>query len=150
MYDTPKEDTGRTGLYNEQEALTPDPGTEADSLVDNNPFAYSRGQLEKIFNPKKLGNFQALGGLQGIASGLQAHQITSRSVDEQPLDGPVRFNEASTQTKPDERVYEIHGYLGNESARHISAPRPVAALGDTGGQVKLHHRVVRQSMLFSH
>ncbi|KAL5001069.1 hypothetical protein BDV10DRAFT_160581 [Aspergillus recurvatus] len=55
----------------EQEgALRPDPGTEADFHVDNNPFAYSPGQLNKLLNPKSLPAFVALGGLAGLANGL--------------------------------------------------------------------------------
>ncbi|KAL4762797.1 uncharacterized protein BDW70DRAFT_149001 [Aspergillus foveolatus] len=56
----------------EQEgALRPDPGTEADFHVDNNPFAYSPGQLNKLLNPKSLPAFVALGGLPGLANGLR-------------------------------------------------------------------------------
>ncbi|KAL4973546.1 hypothetical protein BDW66DRAFT_153732 [Aspergillus desertorum] len=56
----------------EQEgALRPDPGTEADFHVDNNPFAYSPGQLNKLLNPKSLPAFVALGGLTGLANGLR-------------------------------------------------------------------------------
>ncbi|KAL4932534.1 uncharacterized protein BDV17DRAFT_279680 [Aspergillus undulatus] len=52
------------------EALRPDPGTEADFQVDNNPFAFSPGQLNKLLNPKSLPAFVALGGLPGLVSGL--------------------------------------------------------------------------------
>ncbi|KAH9437191.1 hypothetical protein MCOR02_000847 [Pyricularia oryzae] len=45
-------------------ALRPDPGTEADFKVDNNPFAFSPGQLGKLLNPKSLDAFRALGGLK--------------------------------------------------------------------------------------
>ncbi|RDW58550.1 Calcium-transporting ATPase [Aspergillus mulundensis] len=55
----------------QEEALRPDPGTEADFHVDNNPFAYSPGQLNKLLNPKSLPAFVALGGLAGLANGLR-------------------------------------------------------------------------------
>ncbi|KAL4907051.1 hypothetical protein BDW74DRAFT_176652 [Aspergillus multicolor] len=55
----------------QEEALRPDPGTEADFQVDNNPFAYSPGQLNKLLNPKSLPAFVALGGLTGLANGLR-------------------------------------------------------------------------------
>ncbi|KAL4938019.1 hypothetical protein BDV06DRAFT_63326 [Aspergillus oleicola] len=51
-------------------ALRPDPGTEEDFHVDDNPFAYSPGQLNKLLNPKSLPAFVALGGLPGLVSGL--------------------------------------------------------------------------------
>src|SRR5882757_10995632 len=47
-------------------ALRPDPGTESDFQVDNNPFAFSPVQLNKLLNPKSLQAFVALGGLLGI------------------------------------------------------------------------------------
>ncbi|KAL4982207.1 hypothetical protein BDW68DRAFT_195555 [Aspergillus falconensis] len=66
----------------EQEgALRPDPGTEADFHVDNNPFAYSPGQLNKLLNPKSLPAFVALGGLTGLANGLHTDLSAGLSTD---------------------------------------------------------------------
>ncbi|KAH7012260.1 E1-E2 ATPase-domain-containing protein [Microdochium trichocladiopsis] len=47
-------------------ALKPDPGTEADVELDNNPFAFIPGHFDKLVNPKSLAAFRALGGLKGI------------------------------------------------------------------------------------
>ncbi|KAI9376134.1 cation-transporting atpase [Aspergillus egyptiacus] len=55
----------------QEEALRPDPGTENDFIVNENPFAFSPGQLNKLLNPKSLPAFVALGGLSGLVSGLQ-------------------------------------------------------------------------------
>lgn len=63
-------------------ALLPDPGTEADFEVADNPFDYSPGQLNKLLNPKSLDAFRALGGLQGLARGLHTDVNTGLSVDE--------------------------------------------------------------------
>ncbi|KAL4816231.1 hypothetical protein BDW67DRAFT_55649 [Aspergillus spinulosporus] len=66
----------------EQEgALRPDPGTEADFHVDNNPFAFSPGQLNKLLNPKSLPAFVALGGLTGLASGLRTDLTAGLSTE---------------------------------------------------------------------
>jgi Ca2+-transporting ATPase len=62
-------------------ALRPDPGTEADFHVENNPFTFSPGQLNKLLNPKSLPAFRALGGLEGIEIGLQTDVTSGLSVD---------------------------------------------------------------------
>jgi len=82
----------------DEEALNPDPGTEKDFERENNPFAFTPGQLGKLFNPKSLGAFRALGGLTGIEKGLRTDRNTGLSVDEQHLQGQVSFKEATTTT----------------------------------------------------
>lgn len=47
-------DLGPTEILNDKDALKPDPGTEADFEVDNNKFAFSPGQLAKLYNPKSV------------------------------------------------------------------------------------------------
>lgn len=76
------------------EALHPDPGTEADFVVDNNPFAFSPGQLNKLLNPKSLSAYRALGGLQGIARGLQTDIHSGLSADETNVRHKISFDEA--------------------------------------------------------
>ncbi|KAI8300070.1 hypothetical protein K4K59_001833 [Colletotrichum sp. SAR11_240] len=83
-----------------EEALKPDPGTEGDFKVDNNPFAFSPGQLNKLLNPKSLAAFRALGGLNGIASGLQSDINTGLSVDETAAPGTVSFQDAVSPISP--------------------------------------------------
>lgn len=58
-------------VLSDEDALRPDPGTEAAFHVENNNFAFSPGQLGKLYNPKSLGAFHALGGLEGIEKGLR-------------------------------------------------------------------------------
>ncbi|KAJ9609965.1 plasma membrane calcium [Cladophialophora chaetospira] len=81
-------------VINDGEALRPDPGTEADFEVENNPFAYSPGQLNKMINPKSLSAFHALGGLGGLEKGLRTNRHSGLSVDEVGLEGKVDFQEA--------------------------------------------------------
>lgn len=77
-----------------KDSLRPDPGTEADFKVQDNPFAFSPGQLNKLLNPKSLPAFQALGGLEGIALGLQSDTRAGLSVDEASAPRKISFDEA--------------------------------------------------------
>ncbi|RMZ72554.1 calcium-translocating P-type ATPase PMCA-type [Pyrenophora seminiperda CCB06] len=96
--ETLKGDMAPTEILNDKEALKPDPGTEADFEVENNKFAFSPGQLGKLYNPKSLSAFHALGGLQGLEKGLRTDRKAGLSIDEQHLDGTVTFEEATIQT----------------------------------------------------
>lgn len=77
-----------------ESALRPDPGTEADFEVENNPFAFSPGQLNKLLNPKSLSAFRALGGLAGIERGLQTDVASGLSPDETTVRSRVTFDQA--------------------------------------------------------
>ncbi|KAI9172151.1 Calcium-transporting ATPase [Paramyrothecium foliicola] len=86
--------TASSILEDPDTALRPDPGTEADFQVENNPFAFSPGQLNKLLNPKSLSAFRALGGLCGIAHGLQTDVTSGLSLEETSAPGRVSFDEA--------------------------------------------------------
>lgn len=77
-----------------EDALRPDPGSEADFEVENNPFAFSPGQLNKLLNPKSLAAYRSLGGIRGIERGLQADISSGLSVDETNARRRISFNEA--------------------------------------------------------
>ncbi|CAI7571315.1 unnamed protein product [Penicillium pancosmium] len=77
------------------EALTPDPRNEADFLIENNRFAFSPGQLNKMQNPKSLAAFHALGGLQGLERGLRTDLSAGLSNDEVALEGKVDFQQVT-------------------------------------------------------
>jgi Ca2+-transporting ATPase len=79
------------------DAFTPDPGTEDMFKVKDNKFAYSPGQLSKLFNPKNLNTFYALGGLAGLEKGLRTNRTSGLSVDETTFDGSVTFEEVATK-----------------------------------------------------
>ncbi|EFQ35497.1 calcium-translocating P-type ATPase [Colletotrichum graminicola M1.001] len=85
---------GSSDLEDAESALHPDPGTENDFRVENNPFAFSPGQLNKLLNPKSLSAFRALGGLRGIARGIQTDVRSGLSVDETGVGSTISFNEA--------------------------------------------------------
>jgi P-type Ca2+ transporter type 2C len=55
--------------------------------AEDNPFAFSVEQLSRLFNPKSLKAFRALGGLHGLAIGLRTDLSGGLSLDETTLDG---------------------------------------------------------------
>lgn len=75
--------------------MKPDKGREEDFQVEENPFAFSPGQLTKMFNPKSLSAFYTLGGLRGLEKGLRSNRTTGLSTDERHLDGKVSFDDAT-------------------------------------------------------
>jgi P-type Ca2+ transporter type 2C len=68
------------GLGND-DPLKADPGEERRFHVEDNPFAFSSGQLSKLLNPKSLAAFCALGGLQGLVLGLRTDLSGDLSLD---------------------------------------------------------------------
>lgn len=85
---------GNGDVIKDPKALTPDPGTEADFEVDPAPFAFSKGQLNKLINPKSLSAFYALGGLTGLEKGLRTDRRAGLNVDEIKLHGKISFDQA--------------------------------------------------------
>ncbi|OIW25161.1 calcium-translocating P-type ATPase [Coniochaeta ligniaria NRRL 30616] len=63
--------TDNATIMNDENALKPDQGNEDDFKVENNPFAYTPGMLNKMFNPKSLAAFYKMGGLAGFEKGLR-------------------------------------------------------------------------------
>ncbi|GAD98664.1 hypothetical protein CIMG_06925 [Paecilomyces variotii No. 5] len=92
-------DNSRTNstVMNDEDALNPDPGTEGDFEVEDNKFAFSPGQLNKLLNPKSLPAFHAVGGLAGLERGLRTDRRSGLSFDETRLDGTVSFEEATAK-----------------------------------------------------
>ncbi|PLN83841.1 putative P-type calcium ATPase [Aspergillus taichungensis] len=90
-------DLGKDALVSDEEALTPDPGREAEFEVENNRFAFSPGQLNKLLNPKNFSAFHALGGIRGLEKGLRTNLRSGLSWDETGLDGTVSFEDATSQ-----------------------------------------------------
>ncbi|RYC56583.1 hypothetical protein CHU98_g9625 [Xylaria longipes] len=92
-------------ITKDKDALKPDQGREEEFEVEDNPFAYSPGQLTKMFNPKSLAAFYKLGGLRGLEKGLRTDRVAGLSVDERNLDGKVSFEEAASR-EPSKLVNE--------------------------------------------
>ncbi|WPG99230.1 calcium-transporting atpase 2 [Acrodontium crateriforme] len=95
------------------EALEPDPGTEDEFVRQNNPFAFTPGQLGKLLNPKSLGAFHAVGGLNGMERGLRSDRNTGLSIDEDRLEGTVSFEEATSSPSSDVTQVEVPASAAN-------------------------------------
>ncbi len=90
---------GDTSFNEAPEALRPDSWDAKDDFgVENNPFAFSPGQLNKLLNPKSMRAFYALGGIKGLEKGLRSDRIAGLSVDEGCLEGTVSFSDATCVT----------------------------------------------------
>ncbi|RFU24940.1 hypothetical protein B7463_g11403, partial [Scytalidium lignicola] len=111
--------------------LKADPVEEHKFHVEDNPFASSPGQLSKLFNPKSLTAFWALGGLHGLVLGLRTDCSSGLSLDEMALDGTVEFDEVTATTssafprkgKPSPRG--LVRSTTSSSIRHASSERYV-------------------------
>jgi P-type Ca2+ transporter type 2C len=90
-----------------EDALTPDPGTEDMFRVKDTKFAFSPGQLSKLFNPKSHSAFYAMGGLAGFEKGLHTNRSSGLSVDEVTIDSAVTFEQVAPKGVPK------HGTLGD-------------------------------------
>lgn len=93
-------DGNNEDIMNDENALKPDKGTEESFEVENNPFAFSPGQLLKMFDPKSLAAFYQLGGLSGLEAGLRTDRKTGLNGDERSLPGTVSFEEATSASTP--------------------------------------------------
>lgn len=81
-------------IMKDPDALKPDQGSEEDFKVDNNPFAFTPGQMNKMLNPKSLSAFYKLGGLKGMEKGLQTNCKAGLSVEEVNVPKKVSYAEA--------------------------------------------------------
>ncbi|KAJ4362890.1 plasma membrane calcium [Neocucurbitaria cava] len=73
---------------------------DANTSIDNSPFAFSPAQLSKLLNPKSLAVYHALGGIHGIAAGLQSDVHSGLSVDESIVPRCISFEEAVSPKTP--------------------------------------------------
>lgn len=109
-----------------EDPLKPDPGSEATFQVDDNSFAFSPGQLGKLFNPKSHRAFLALGGLAGLQKGLRTNVQSGLSVDEGALAGTVSFEKATAAPHEDDQ--EAHKTAdGSRSSSDLGVPKDAAA-----------------------
>ncbi|KAM6484848.1 cation transporting ATPase [Trichoderma sp. SZMC 28011] len=80
----------------EDSILRPNPGEEHLFDVENNPFAFSPGQLGKLINPKSVAAFVALGGLLGLEKGLWTNCRGGLGIDEHYIVQSITFEQATT------------------------------------------------------
>ncbi|EWC43989.1 hypothetical protein DRE_01341 [Drechslerella stenobrocha 248] len=111
----------------DEEALRPDPGTEADFNVENNRFAFTPGELNKMINPKSMSALKALGGLKGLEYGLRTNLTSGLSLEETTLDGTISLDEARNK---------LEAYKGKTQEEDM-APKPPADADDEPPPVRL-------------
>lgn len=119
----------------EADALNPDPRNQQDFVVQDNRFAFSPGQLNKMQNPKSLAAFRALGGLNGLQRGLRTDLTSGLSVDETHLDGTVAFEDATSTSSPEHAKQQQH------------SPPPDVPAADAATQFHDRIRVFSQNRL---
>jgi Ca2+-transporting ATPase len=135
-------------ILNNEDALTPDPGTEDLFQIENNKFAFSPGQLSKLFNPKSLSALYALGGLTGLEKGLRTSRTSGLSPDETTLDGHVTFEEATAVAASQEgksEDFKISERAGSTSKSEINTKSP--SLGQSGESFADRKRVFKDNRL---
>ncbi|KAJ5644762.1 hypothetical protein N7507_010773 [Penicillium longicatenatum] len=140
-------DAGTKILYDDvplSEALRPDPREEADFHVQENRFAFSPGQLNKMQNPKSLAAFHALGGLQGLERGLRTDLHAGLSVDEGRLAGSVDFQQV-TPPLYDRRSSTAKAPLDEKSNEPLSTTPE--AFGDGGSPFEDRTRIFGKNQL---
>lgn len=109
-------------ILKDEEALNPDPGTEADFTRENNKFAFTPGQLGKMLNPKSLGAFHALGGLSGLEKGLRTDRKSGLSSDEGSLEGTVTFENATRSSSLSSQTHSNTPALPSSDTASKSGP----------------------------
>jgi P-type Ca2+ transporter type 2C len=128
-------------IKNDSDALKPDAGKEDDFKVEDNPFAYSPGMLNKMFDPKSLSAFYKLGGLAGLEKGLRTDRKAGLSLEEEALAGQVSFEDAAEAARLSEKA-------AAEGIRASAAPTPShAAKRNDSGSFSSRKRVFSDNRL---
>ena len=117
-------------IMNDEEALRPDKGHEADFEVENNPFAFTPGQMNKMLNPKSLAAFYQLGGLVGMEKGLQSDRKAGLSVDEGHVPETVTYDQAIRWA---ESEADNEGVMGDSKEADAQSSASVRGNANSGG-----------------
>jgi Ca2+-transporting ATPase len=76
-------------IIHDTTALQPHPDRIEDFQVADNKFAFVPGQMSKMIDPKNLSAFYAVGGIDGLESGLRTDRRSGLNSDEAFLDGSI-------------------------------------------------------------
>ncbi|KAL8835132.1 MAG: hypothetical protein Q9170_003437 [Blastenia crenularia] len=122
-----------------EEALRPDKTNEKDFEIDidNCPFAFSPGQLNKTLNPKSLAAYRALGGIYGLERGLHTDLVAGLSVDETSIPDRISFEEATTSPRSKKPL----------DSRPIIAQDAIVSNREVKGQFHDRRRVYKDNRL---
>lgn len=77
---------------------------DSNTTEDTGPFAFSNTQLQSLVDPKELEILRQLGGLKGLAKGLQTDILAGLSADETAL--PIQVSLAEAQAADKSEVNE--------------------------------------------
>ncbi|KAK3081909.1 hypothetical protein LTS18_012600 [Coniosporium uncinatum] len=131
-------------IIGDKDALKPDPGTEDTFEVANNNFAFSPGQLTKMFSPKSLAAFHALGGLAGIEKGLMTDRRWGLAFNERKLDGSVSFGDATSPSDSHPDSYKLYFEDSTQWERDLETRKEE---GSSAGTFEDRIRVFRDNRL---
>ncbi|KAI4168318.1 MAG: hypothetical protein LQ343_006485 [Gyalolechia ehrenbergii] len=122
-----------------EEALRPDKTNEKDFEldIDNCPFAFSPGQLNKTLNPKSLAAYRALGGIYGLERGLHTDLVAGLSVDETSITDRISFEEATSSPRTQKPL----------DARPIIAQDVIVSDREVKGQFHDRKRIYKDNRL---
>lgn len=122
-----------------EEALRPDKTNAKDFEIDidNCPFAFSPGQLNKTLNPKSLAAYRALGGIYGLERGLHTDLVAGLSVDETSISDKISFEEATSSPRTQKPL----------DARPIIAQDVIVSDREINGQFHDRKRIYKDNRL---
>ena len=86
--------TAGKSLHEDEDPLRPYKPDDPEFIVEDNTFAFTPGQLGRLYMPKNHAALKALGGLRGLEIGLRTDRRAGLSLDETSLDGRVTFEQA--------------------------------------------------------
>ena len=86
--------TADKSLHEDEDPLRPYKPDDPEFIVEDNSFAFTPGQLGRLYMPKSHAALKALGGLRGLEIGLRTDRRAGLSLDETSLDGRVTFEQA--------------------------------------------------------
>ncbi|KAG0640101.1 hypothetical protein HOY80DRAFT_1000435 [Tuber brumale] len=106
--------TAGKSLHEDEDPLRPYTPDDPEFIVEDNTFAFTPGQLGRLYMPKSQAALKALGGLRGLEIGLRTDRRAGLSLDETSLDGRVTFEQAVN--------HQVRDGGGHNSRRGLLAP----------------------------
>ncbi len=136
-------------MVGNSQPLEPDPGEEHLFVVENNPFAFSPGQLSKLMDPKSLPALQALGGIKGLERGLRTDLRSGLSLEETHLPDVVTFQGATvheTGKKKQKGQKRVRPHAARQEVS-LASPQPPASHGHPNDCYVDRKRIFQEHLL---
>ncbi|PWW77009.1 calcium-translocating P-type ATPase [Tuber magnatum] len=100
---------GGKSLHEDEDPLGPCRPDDPEFIVEDNVFAFTPGQLGRLYMPKSHAALKALGGLRGLEIGLRTDRKAGLGLDETLLDGRVSFDQAVNHRVRDDEEHNSRG-----------------------------------------